>query len=406
MSQILLGLLCVCCLATLLMVTFSTFGRSRLDLASELSLARREAAEAARDLRNEISARIEALRGQVAVEAKNARQESASSFAEIRQLVDQQLTNLKTENSRKLEEMRQTVAEKLEGTLERRLGDSFKLVSERLELVHKGLGEMQSLAIGVGDLKKVMVNVKSRGLWGEVLLGSLLDQILTPEQFGSNVQTKAGSSGRVEFAIKMPGRDAAEGSVWLPIDAKFPLESYHRLVEAQEHADPEAAELAYRQLETFIKASAKDIADKYIDPPNTTDFGVLYLPTEGLFAEVARRTGLVDQIQRDHRVIIAGPTTLAALLNSLQMGFRSLAIQKRSSEVWEILAAVKAEFGKFEDVLKKVEKKLLEAGHVIESVHSRSRVITRKLRQVQEIPNEKVASLLGVPDSEATELET
>ncbi|MCX6105323.1 MAG: DNA recombination protein RmuC [Proteobacteria bacterium] len=406
MSQILLGLLCVCCLATLLMVAFSTFGRSRLDLASELSLARREAAEAARDLRNEISARIEALRGQVAVEAKNARQESASSFAEIRQLVDQQLTNLKTENSRKLEEMRQTVAEKLEGTLERRLGDSFKLVSERLELVHKGLGEMQSLAIGVGDLKKVMVNVKSRGLWGEVLLGSLLDQILTPEQFGSNVQTKAGSSGRVEFAIKMPGRDAAEGSVWLPIDAKFPLESYHRLVEAQEHADPEAAELAYRQLETFIKASAKDIADKYIDPPNTTDFGVLYLPTEGLFAEVARRTGLVDQIQRDHRVIIAGPTTLAALLNSLQMGFRSLAIQKRSSEVWEILAAVKAEFGKFEDVLKKVEKKLLEAGHVIESVHSRSRVITRKLRQVQEIPNDKVASLLGVPDSEATELET
>ena len=406
MSQILLGLLCVCCLATLLMVTFSTFGRSRLDLASELSLARREAAEAARDLRNEISARIEALRGQVAVEAKNARQESASSFAEIRQLVDQQLTNLKTENSRKLEEMRQTVAEKLEGTLERRLGDSFKLVSERLELVHKGLGEMQSLAIGVGDLKKVMVNVKSRGLWGEVLLGSLLDQILTPEQFGSNVQTKAGGSGRVEFAIKMPGRDAGEGSVWLPIDAKFPLESYHRLVEAQENADPEAAELAYRQLETFIKSSAKDIADKYIDPPNTTDFGVLYLPTEGLFAEVARRTGLVDQIQRDHRVIIAGPTTLAALLNSLQMGFRSLAIQKRSSEVWEILAAVKAEFGKFEDVLKKVEKKLLEAGNVIESVHSRSRVITRKLRQVQEIPNEKVASLLGVPDSEATELKT
>ena len=289
MSQILLGLLCVCSLVTLVMVAFSIFGRSRLDLASELSLSRREAAEAARDLRNEISARLEALRGQVAVEAKNAREESASNFAEIRQLVDHQLTNLKTENSRKLEEMRLTVAEKLEGTLERRLGDSFKLVSERLELVHKGLGEMQSLAIGVGDLKKVMVNVKSRGLWGEVLLGSLLDQILTPEQFGSNVQTKAGSSGRVEFAIKMPGREAGEGSVWLPIDAKFPLESYHRLVEAQEHADPEAAELAYRQLETFIKASAKDIADKYIDPPNTTDFGVLYLPTEGLFAEVARR---------------------------------------------------------------------------------------------------------------------
>ena len=204
----------------------------------------------------------------------------------------------------------------------------------------------------------------------------------------------------------MPGREPGEGCVWLPVDAKFPLESYHRLVEAQEHADSEAAELAYRQLEAFIKSSAKDIADKYIDPPHTTDFGVLYLPTEGLFAEVARRIGLVDQIQRDHRVIIAGPTTLAALLNSLQMGFRSLAIQKRSSEVWEILAAVKAEFGKFEDVLKKVEKKLLEAGNVIESVHSRSRVITRKLRQVHEIPNENVALLLEVPESEATELET
>ena len=406
MTLILLGLLCVCCLATLVMVAFSTFGRSRLDLASELSLARREAAESARDLRDELYSRLEALRGQLAVEAKSARQESAASFAEIRQAVEQQLTNLKTENSRKLEEMRHTVAEKLEGTLERRLGDSFKLVSERLELVHKGLGEMQSLAIGVGDLKKVMVNVKCRGLWGEVLLGSLLDQILTPEQFSSNVQTKAGGSGRVEFAIKMPGREPGEGCVWLPVDAKFPLESYHRLVEAQEHADSEAAELAYRQLEAFIKSSAKDIADKYIDPPHTTDFGVLYLPTEGLFAEVARRIGLVDQIQRDHRVIIAGPTTLAALLNSLQMGFRSLAIQKRSSEVWEILAAVKAEFGKFEDVLKKVEKKLLEAGNVIESVHSRSRVITRKLRQVHEIPNENVALLLEVPESEATELET
>ena len=404
MSITLLTLIGVVSSFTLLTQLYLVFGRSRFDLASEFAIARREAADSARDLREETCARLESLRAQLSLEAKSDRQEISNSFEALRQSLEYQLVSLKGENNKKLEEMRLTVAEKLDGTLERRLGDSFRLVSERLELVHKGLGEMQNLAVGVGDLKKVMVNVKSRGIWGEVLLGGLLSQILSPEQFSSNVQTKANSNGRVEFAIKMPGRSANESGVWLPIDAKFPLESYHRLVEAQEQADPEAAEIAYKQLENFIKLSAREIADKYLDPPNTTDFGVLYLPTEGLFAEVARRIGLVDQIQRDFRVIIAGPTTLAALLNSLQMGFRSLAIQKRSSEVWEVLAAVKAEFGKFEDVLRKVEKKLQEAGNVIESVHSRSRVITRKLRQVDDIAEDKVASLLGMPDQEATDV--
>jgi DNA recombination protein RmuC len=403
-----LAILVVTCLASvgsLIFLVFQVIQRPGANLLHELSLARRESADRSRDLRLELTARLESLHQQLMVDAKNNRQELAASFSELRASMDRQLGQLRSENNQKLEEMRVTVAEKLEGTLERRLGASFKLVSERLEQVHKGLGEMQTLATGVGDLKKVMVNVKARGIWGEVMLGSLLDQILTSEQYSSNVQTKANSSGRVEFAIKMPGRDSGDRSVWLPIDAKFPMESYHRLVEAQEQADAVAAEVAFKQLETFIKTSAKDIADKYIDPPSTTDFGVLYLPTEGLFAEVARRTGLVDLIQRDHRVVIAGPTTLAALLNSLQMGFRSLAIQKRSSEVWELLAAVKAEFIKFDDVLKKVEKKLQEAGTVIETVHSRSRVITRKLRQVQDVPDQKITSLLGIPISEATELD-
>jgi len=323
----------------------------------------------------------------------------------LRHAVEQQLARLTQDNAQRLEEMRCTVAEKLEGTLERRLGDSFRLVSERLEQVHKGLGEMQTLAIGVGDLKKVMTNVKTRGTWGEIQLGSLLDQILSPEQFDRNVKTKKDSSGMVEFAVKMPGRDARQNdTVWLPIDAKFPLENYHRLVEAQEKADPEVAELEGRQLEAFVKAAAKEISDKYISPPDTTDFAVMYLPTESLFAEVTRRMSTVEYIQRECRVIVAGPTTLAALLNSLQMGFRTLAIQKRSSEVWEILGAVKSEFGKFDEVLRKVEKKLHEAGNVIDNVGRRSRVISRKLRNVQELPTSDASRLLTLPD-DLTDLE-
>ena len=353
----------------------------RVQIAGDAAQARRESSASLIELRTQ----LEAIRVQVAGDALNSRQESASSLGELRLTVERQLSALQQDNSFKLEKMRQTVEEKLEGTLERRLGASFKQVSDRLEEVHRGLGEMQSLAVGVGDLKRVMANVKTRGIWGEVQLGALLEQILSPEQFSTNVLTKKDSPGRVEFAIKMPGRDGQEsGFIWLPIDAKFPLDSYHRLVEAQDRADAEACEQAIRQLETFIKQAAKDISEKYVGPPETTDFAIMYLPTEGLFAEVARRPALAEYIQREHRVVIAGPTTLAALLNSLQMGFRTLAIQQRSSQVWGILGAVKAEFGTFAAALDKVQKKLEEAGKTISSAQTRTRVISRKLKTVQD----------------------
>jgi DNA recombination protein RmuC len=322
----------------------------------------------------------------------------------LRAAVETKLSQIQADNSAKLEQMRQTVEEKLEKTLERRLGDSFKLVSDRLEQVHKGLGEMQALANGVGDLKKVLTNIKVRGTWGEIQLGNLLEQILIPDQFERNVATRPGSAERVEFAIKLPGRDDQDGEVvWLPIDAKFPKEDYERLVEASERADAAAVEEAGRQLETRIKAEARSIRDKYLDPPHTTDFGILYLSTEGLYAEVLRRPGLQETIQREFRVNLAGPTTLAALLNSLQMGFRTLAIQKRSSEVWTLLGAVKTEFGKFGDVIDKVQKKIQEAGNVIEGAQKRSRAIERKLRQVQELPAAETEKLLEGAEADAAE---
>jgi len=299
--------------------------------------------------------------------------------------VEEKLNNIQQDNTRQLDQMRAMVDEKLQATLDKRLGESFKQVSERLEAVARGLGEMQVLATGVGDLKKVLTNVKTRGTWGEIQLGALLEEVLTPEQFERNVDTRD-SGERVEFAIKLPGRgDDAAQNVWLPIDAKFPMESYQRLVEAQEKLDPEAAEQASRELEAHIKACAKDICDKYIAPPKTTDFGILFLPTEGLFAEVTRRSGLSDFVQRNCRVVITGPTTLWALLNSLQMGFRTLAVQKRSSEVWELLRAVKTEFNKYGEVLAKVQKKLNEASDTISrDVSVRTRKIQRTLSGVEE----------------------
>ncbi|MDO9263294.1 MAG: DNA recombination protein RmuC, partial [Desulfosalsimonadaceae bacterium] len=288
----------------------------------------------------------------------------------------------------------QTVDEKLQGTLEKRLGESFKQVSERLELVHKGLGEMQTLATGVGDLKRVLTNVKTRGTWGEVQLGALLEQVLSPDQFETNVATKGGSE-RVEFAIRLPGQGTDRDEVvWLPIDAKFPIEDYQRLMEAQERADVEGVEAAGKQLESRVKACASDICRKYLNPPKTTDFGILFLPIEGLFAEVIRRTGLVDAIQRDCRVVIAGPTTLWSILSSLQMGFRTLAIQKRSSEVWNLLGAVKTEWTKYGDVLDAVQKKLHQASDTIEKAKSRSRAVGRKLKDVQELPIEEAIVML------------
>lgn len=316
----------------------------------------------------------------------------------MRETVEKQLHVLREENGSKLEEMRQTVDEKLNQTLEKRLGESFKLVSERLEMVHRGLGEMQTLASGVGDLKRVLSNVKTRGIWGEIQLENLLEQILTIEQYAKNVATKPGSNDRVEFAIKLPGRDTQASIVWLPIDAKFPQEDYQRLLEAQEQANAILAEEAAKALENRIKNEAKEIATKYVCVPHTTEFAILFLPIEGLYAEVLRRPGLCDTIMRNYKVMIAGPTTLSALLNSLQMGFRTLAVEKRSSEVWSLLSIVKTEFGKFGDLLDKTHKKLQEASNSIDVAARKSRNIERKLKNVQELPQEEALNILDATD--------
>ncbi|ATW27084.1 recombinase RmuC [Candidatus Formimonas warabiya] len=331
----------------------------------------------------------------------NLTQTNETKLDKMRETVEQKMTHLQEDNNKKLEQMRATVDEKLHATLEKRLGESFKLVSDRLEQVHKGLGEMQSLASGVGDLKKVLTNVKTRGTWGEIQLGNLLEQILTMEQYAQNVATKKGGSERVEFAIKLPGRHDKEQDVWLPIDAKFPQEDYQRLLDAREEANAELAEEAGKLLEARIKGEAKDIKEKYLDPPYTTDFGIMFLPTEGLYAEVLRRPGLCENLQRTYRVVVTGPTTLAALLNSLQMGFRTLAIEKRSSEVWALLGAVKTEFGRFGDILDKTKKKLEEASTTIENAAKKSRTIERKLKQVQELPSAEAVQLLEDEETES-----
>jgi DNA recombination protein RmuC len=319
-------------------------------------------------------------------------QSNEQKFDKLQEKVESQLKEIQDKNEKKLEEMRQTVDEKLHETLEKRLGESFKLVSERLEQVYKGLGDMQELARGVGDLKNVLTNVKTRGGWGEIQLENLIDQILTREQYEKNVVTKKGSSERVEIAIKLPGRDTINNEpVWLPIDAKFPVEDYQRLLEAQDLANSAMIIEAGKAIESRIKGEAKKIAEKYIDPPNTTDFALMFLPIEGLYAEVLRRPGLAESLQREYRVVLSGPTTLAAILNSLQMGFRTLAIEKRSSEVWKVLSIVKAEFGKFGDILEKTQEKLKQASDTIDTAKVRTRAIERQLRDVQELPaNEEI----------------
>jgi DNA recombination protein RmuC len=322
----------------------------------------------------------------------------------MRETVEERLKSLQEDNGKKLELMRSTVDEKLHSTLEKRLGESFQLVSSRLEQVHKGLGEMQTLAAGVGDLKRVLTNVKTRGTLGEVQLENLLEQLLTVEQYAKNVAVKPGSNERVDFAIKMPGRGVTgEELLWLPIDAKFPQEDYQRLLEAQETANVPQAEEAGKLLEARIRLEAKNVKEKYVDPPHTTDFGIIFLPIEGLYAEVLRRPGLFDSLQREFRVLVAGPTTLAAILNSLQMGFRTLAIEKRSSEVWALLGAVKSEFGRFGDILDKTKKKLQEAGDTIDTATTRSRAIQRKLREVQELPGVESEKFLGEMDENSVQ---
>jgi DNA recombination protein RmuC len=351
-------------------------------LAGKLELIERAQERSERMLREEMVR----SREEGANAAKTQREELTKSLEGVRSIVDLRLKQLQEDNSKQIDKMRATVDEKLQGTLEKRLGESFKLVSDRLEQVHQGLGAMRQLASDVGGLQRVLTNVKTRGGWSEWQLGILLEEMLTPEQFAKNMKTRDDTDERVEFAIRLPG-DENGAPVWLPIDAKFPMEHYERVTAAQESGDSTAVEAAMKILETQLKRCAKDICEKYINPPKTTDFALLFLPSEGLYAEAIRRVGLVQNVQRDCRVTFVGPTTLAALLNSLQMGFRTLAIQKRSSEVWNLLAAVKTEFGKFGDALSAVKEKIDQASRKMEDVDVRSRVITKKLRDVEELPS-------------------
>jgi DNA recombination protein RmuC len=364
-----------------------------------------------RSIRDEISKFREEMkigahqeRAELTVSLKSFSDSVEQKMAAVRQLVDEKLKQIQEDNTRQLDRMRETVDEKLQSTLEKRLGESFKQVSERLEQVHQGLGDMRTLAAGVGDLKKVLTNIKTRGTWGEVQLGALLEEILAPEQYAKNVRIHENSNDIVEFAIKLPGQGEQDGDhVLIPVDAKFPVEDYQRLLDAQENADAAAAEEAAKLLETIIKKEAKDIFNKYISPPVTTDFGIMFLPSESLYAEVIRRTALVQLLQREYHIQISGPSTFAAFLNSLQMGFRSLAIQKRSGEVWKVLGEVKTEFGKYGDLLDAVHKKLVNATDSMDDVRKRSRAIQRKLRTVQELPGSSAEILLD--DKTSVELE-
>lgn len=401
--------------------------RLERELRQEMALGRQEAASAARGDREEQSLSVgrlsQTLASQMAQLGHLQAQQLESfgqhlahltnsneqRFEQLRLAVEARLGAMQADNASKLEDIRRTVDEKLHATLEQRLGESFKLVSDRLEQVHRGLGEMQTLATGVGDLKRVLSNVKIRGTWGEVQLAALLEQLLTPEQYVKNMVTRSTGSDRVEFAIRLPGRDLGDDDqrpVWLPIDAKFPLEDYQRLLDAQERGDPAALDAAVRGLELRLRDEARKIHDKYVEPPYTTDFAILYLPTEGLYAEALRRPGLVDVLQRDWRICIAGPTTLSALLNSLQMGFRTLAIERRSSEVWAVLGAIKTEFGKFGEILEATRRKLEQASRSIESAGVRTRQIERKLKSVEALPVAEAQLRLGdLEEMEATDEE-
>ncbi len=422
--ELVLGLLIGSLLVNLLLVgivLWRTSGRSKAAaekvLREELRAGRREAGDSARELRQEVAdglrrsgetltmtlgemGMLQKAQGDVVMERlQGLTQANESRLDRLRQTLEDQLGKLEESNQRKLEEMRRTVDEKLQSTLEKRLGESFQRVSERLEAVQRGLGEMKSLATGVGDLKRVLVNVKARGTWGEVQLGAILEQILTPDQYQRNVRTKEGSSDHVEFAIRLPAGEGSE--IWLPIDSKFPQEDYLRLQAAADEGDGEAVQKALTALGRNLRASAQLISDKYVDPPRTTDFALLFLPTEGLYAEALRIPGLLEELQTTHRVSVAGPTTLGALLNSLRLGFRTLAIEQRASEVWQILAAVKTEFGRFGGVLDKVKKQLDTATRTLDQTGVRTRAMARKLRQVESLPAEEAEDLLELgPDSE------
>jgi len=370
---------------------------NRTELTSSLRDNREEMSKGIDNLTAKLEEKLTTIAETIKSNAKEDREQLSQSLKDFNELHKQKFNDMtlkqekliETTNER-LEKMRETVDEKLHKTLEERLGRSFKLVSERLEAVQKGLGEMQNLASGVGDLKKVLSNVKTRGVLGEIQLGNILEQIMAPEQYEQNVKTKSGSEAHVEFAIKLPGKDVSGKEVYLPIDAKFPQEDFIRLQGAYDIGDPVAIDKANKDLMRSIKNFAKDIHEKYIDPPNTTDFGIMFLPVEGLFAEVARQPEMITMLQREYKIIVTGPTTLAAMLNSLQMGFKTLAIQKRSSEVWNILGAVKTEFGKFGGVLEKAQKKITEANNELDTlVGTRTRMMFSKLKGVEELPTSK-----------------
>ncbi len=422
-ALITLGILNLALLAALLLRTRAAAGRDGI-VSEELRAGREESSRAARELREELTASLTASnatistnltalgdvqRGQldaVGKQLKELSESNSASLERIRVTVDSRVKELQDGNEKKLDEMRRTVDEKLHVTLEKRLGESFKLVSSQLEAVQRGLGEMQNLATGVGDLKRVLTNVKVRGTWAEVQLGALLEQILTPIQYAKNVQTKEDSRELVEFAVRLPGpADDPDVAVWLPIDSKFPQEDYIRLQEAAERGDAEAVQKASDALARAIKIQAEAISSKYLCPPCTTDFAIMFLPTEGLYAEVLRQPALFDELQHRYHVIPTGPTTLAALLSALRMGFQTLAIEQQSAEVWKILAAVKTEFGKFGDVLVKVKRQLKTAANTIDETERRSRAMERKLRGVESLPEAEASTLLELPAFEAGDIE-
>ncbi|HEY2338610.1 MAG TPA: DNA recombination protein RmuC [Burkholderiales bacterium] len=381
---------------TLLVLTLVT----AISTAGLLGVFVVRARSAEREAREELSRSLATFSQTLSAQIGSVAGVQNAQFETLRGAVEQRLERIQQDNSSKLEQMRQTVDEKLHATLEKRLSESFKQVSDRLEQVHKGLGEMQTLAAGVGDLKRVLSNVKARGVFGETQLAALLEQVMAPEQYEKNVATRPGSSARVEFAIKLPGRDG-DGPVLLPIDAKFPIEDYQRLQAAQEAGDKAALEMAEKALEARVKFEAKTIAEKYVEPPHTTDFALLYLPFESLFGEVLRRPGLFDQVQRQFRVTICGPTNLLAYLNSLQMGFRTLAIQQRSSEVWKVLGTVKAEFGRFAEVLANTKRQLQTVANTIDQAEVRTRQIERKLKDVEVMPGETTQEDLQLEEKSA-----
>ncbi len=362
--------------------------RARRELREELRSARDEARVSARELREEVSKSIDATQ---------------ASLDRVRGTLDQRVRELQEGNERKLDEMRRTVDEKLHDTLEKRLGESFKLVSDRLDTVHKGLGEMQQLATGVGDLKRVLTNVKARGTWAEVQLGAILEQVLTPEQFNKNVCIRPDTAERVEFAVRLPGPlDDPATCVWLPIDSKFPQEDWLRLQDASDQGDVAAVQAASDALMRTVRGSAREIHDKYVHPPASTDFAIMFLATEGLFAEVLRHPSLVSDLQLQYRVVVAGPTTLAAILTSLRMGFQTLVVEQRAAEVWRVLGAVKTEFGKFGEVLDKVKRQLNTASRTIEETGQRSRAMEKKLRSAERLPDAEAAIVLALPSTDAS----